>query len=294
MRSWPETYAKDVLGSILELRGRVIMEHEIVERRLRADMLFVPEPDRRGREDLGIVERMTELGPCVIELFSRPPRAQAGFDCVGKHLAHHRVLCNQAQRKGEAAPPRPRLWMISPGRPRSLIAEMAMQPMDGWPPGFWRLAGAFHVHLVVVRDLPEVRETLLLRLLGNGKRLQRAHAEVDRLPLNSRLRQSLETLMVAWREEIFETSREEEMLSPESKARYAAWEKRVRGEGRLEGIKEGRLEGERMLLRKQLALRFGELPAEVERRIECASLAELELWAERVLTAGSLAAVFTD
>jgi hypothetical protein len=49
-RSWSEIYAKDVLGTILEFRGHVIMEHEIVERRLRADMLFVPEPERRARK----------------------------------------------------------------------------------------------------------------------------------------------------------------------------------------------------------------------------------------------------
>jgi hypothetical protein len=41
-------------------------------------------------------------------------------------------------------------------------------------------------------------------------------------------------------------------------------------------------------------LRFGELPADAEQRLERASLARLERWAERVLTADSLAAVLTD
>jgi hypothetical protein len=115
-RSWPETYGKDVLGTILEFRGQVIMEHEIVERRLRADVLFVPEPERRGQENLGVVDRMIDLGQCIIELFSRPPSAQAGFDCVSKHLAEHGEMRNQARRNRAPARPRPRLWMISPAR----------------------------------------------------------------------------------------------------------------------------------------------------------------------------------
>jgi hypothetical protein len=54
---------------------------------------------------------------------------------------------------------------------------------------------------------------------------------------------------------------------------------------------EGRTEGEVMLLLKQLALRFGPLPAEVHTRVSSASVEELARFGERVLTAGSLAEV---
>jgi hypothetical protein len=66
---------------------------------------------------------MTDLGQCIIELFSSTPRSQSGFDCVSKHLAAHGEMRNQARRNHAPAPPRPRLWMISPGRPRSLNAH---------------------------------------------------------------------------------------------------------------------------------------------------------------------------
>jgi hypothetical protein len=309
MHTWPETYGKDVIGTVLELRGQVVMEHEIVERRHRADMLFLPER-ARGKENLGIFDSIADLGPCIIELFSHTPQAQAGFDCVNKHLAWYRELRNQARRNRQPAPQRPRLWIISPGRPRSLLAELAMRPMDDWPAGFWHMAGTIHVHLVVVRDLPVVRDTLLLRLLDRGKRLQRAFAELDELPPRSQLRRGLMQVMVAWRPKILETSSEDNMLSPETKALYAAWEEKIIAKGiekgRKEGIKAGKAqgikagkaqgikEGERALVRKQLTLRFGKLSADAERRIARASLAELERWAERVLTARSLAAVFAD
>ncbi len=65
-----------------------------------------------------------------------------------------------------------------------------------------------------------------------------------------------------------------------------------REEGRETGRQEGREEGARRLLTKQLQLKFGELDAAAEARLGAASLAELEAWSERVLTAESVDAVF--
>jgi hypothetical protein len=290
MRTWPETYAKEVLGTALELRGQVITEYEIVERRQRADMLFLPDPESRGRENLGVVDRMADLGQCIIELFSRTPISRVGFDCVSKHFTWYRQLCNQARRNRTPLPPRPRLWMISPGQPRSLLGDLGMKPMEHWPTGFWHTAGTIHAHVIVLRDLPVIRDTLLLRLLDQGKRLQRALAELDELPPSSPLPHRLVEMALAWRHEMLKTTSEGDMIYSETKARYDAWKAKVLDEG----IKQGKREGERALVRKQLTLRFGELPADAERRLERASLAKLELWAERVLTAKNLAAVFAD
>ena len=54
------------------------------------------------------------------------------------------------------------------------------------------------------------------------------------------------------------------------------------------GRKEGRREGERRVLLKQLRLRFGELPAAVVACVEAAEVPELEVWAERIITASRL------
>jgi hypothetical protein len=196
--------------------------------------------------------------------------------------------------------------MISPGRPRSLIAHTGMKLMDDWPSGFWHMDGQFRVHLIVVRDLPATPDTLLLRLLGNGERLERAMAELDELPQRSPLRQRLAEVALAWRGKIFETSREKPMMSPETQALYDELKHQLRSEGWKEGRKAGRQEGrkagrqegrkagEQALVRKLLTLRFGKLPPDAEQRLKRASLAELERWAERVLTARNLAAVLAD
>ncbi len=57
---------------------------------------------------------------------------------------------------------------------------------------------------------------------------------------------------------------------------------------------EGIEKGEAALLGKQLHLEFGELPAEIRTLLSGAQLPDLGRWAERVLSAGSLAQVFDE
>jgi flagellar biosynthesis/type III secretory pathway protein FliH len=61
------------------------------------------------------------------------------------------------------------------------------------------------------------------------------------------------------------------------------------------GVQQGLEQGERKLLVRQLRRRFGNLvDGEVERRLNAASIEQLELWADRVLTAATLAELLAD
>jgi predicted transposase YdaD len=64
--------------------------------------------------------------------------------------------------------------------------------------------------------------------------------------------------------------------------------------GRAEGREAGRAEGQITLLVKLLTRKFGELPGEYRARLEAATSELLEHYAERLLVAGTLAAVFAD
>jgi hypothetical protein len=61
-----------------------------------------------------------------------------------------------------------------------------------------------------------------------------------------------------------------------------------------QGRQEGRQEGERALLLRQLRSRFGELPASAVARIESAEVVLLERWGERVLNATALSDVLDE
>lgn len=63
-------------------------------------------------------------------------------------------------------------------------------------------------------------------------------------------------------------------------------------EGRNEGVREGRLEGERAVLTRLLQRRFGLLAPAVVGRLHGASSENLEVWAENVLDARTLDDVF--
>jgi hypothetical protein len=63
---------------------------------------------------------------------------------------------------------------------------------------------------------------------------------------------------------------------------------RLKAEGRAEGEAKGKLNGQAELLLKQLSLRFGELSGDVQARVAAASLEQLAVYAERVLSAPSL------
>jgi hypothetical protein len=61
-----------------------------------------------------------------------------------------------------------------------------------------------------------------------------------------------------------------------------------------QGEAKGLTKGQAHLLRKLLTLKFGEIPSDYRARLANASLVELDVWAERVLSAASLDEVFAD
>ena len=60
------------------------------------------------------------------------------------------------------------------------------------------------------------------------------------------------------------------------------------------GVLQGMQQGERGLLRRLLARRFGALPDDVASRLSGASLEQLEAWGDQVLDAKSLDEVFGE
>jgi hypothetical protein len=156
--------------------------------------------------------------------------------------------------------------------------------MTGWPAGFWEGPPAAPLHVVVLRSLPRVRETLLLRLMGRGATLQEAVRDLRALPDDAWERQVSMPLLVAFRFEVPQDSLEAEDMYTlqEIKALYADWERQVQEKARRE------------VLLDLLGERFGPLPAEASARIQDASLDVLDRWIRRVVRAPTLAEVLDD
>ena len=302
MRERFDILAKQIISTALESAGRVEAERQVVGPAQSVDIWFRPDPALAANlTAAGLLGRMG-AEPCIIEPFRNTPGLTELQGCIGKQhaLAHETALT--AKRSSEPRPGRPRLWVVSTGRPDTVLQAYDFEPMPDWPTGCYRARPEiWNLHLVVAHELPVTRDTLLMRLLGRGPTFRRAAGELDALPDSAWEKQLVQPLLVAFVVEISqnqEVDMEAREYLREVRARYAEWEKRVRREGREEGRAEGeelgRLEGERILLRKLLTRRFGDLPTAILARLDQATSEQLELWGERVLTAETLDAVFID
>jgi hypothetical protein len=78
------------------------------------------------------------------------------------------------------------------------------------------------------------------------------------------------------------------MLAERVKTWTEQWKQPGVEQGLQQGLEQGVSQGEAKLLRRLLVRRFGALPAWAEARLEHASEAELEVWADRVLECATL------
>lgn len=227
---------------------------------------------------------------CLLEHYHATPGLDDVRDCVRKLLSLHHLRRLEASR-GDGPPPGfPRLWVVSPGRPEAVIDGFALARPNGWPPGFFEGPLALGLRLVVLRELPRTRETLLLRLLAPVPALREALPELVALPEDAWERRVVVPHLIAWRivmeQDLQGLTSEEEGLMVDLQEVYRQWERGVQ--------EKARREGQRQTLLKQLAVRFGALSDAAVARIQAATAAQLDRWTERVLTAGKLEEVLGE
>ena len=285
-------------GVLMEAgQGRLAIEAErvvTVERQL-IDLWVEPLPNAAPfPPSLALVARMAEH-PCAIELFSQPPRYGSVIDCLRKQLALAQMRrLNDQRHRAEALSP---FWLLSPGRPKRALDLTKARPMgEGWPRGFYRVGLEVPFFIVVLRELPRVPETRILRLLGRGRVFKGGLTDVRNDP---DLWPILEPAVLRWSLEVNErgpTAPEEQELIMQTRDRLEEYTQRVRAEaieqGLEQGLERGRSRGRREVLLKLLRLKFNSLPEGAEKRVAEASSEELDLWAERILTASSLDELF--
>jgi len=287
---------KGVLQEALAPAGATHLQHEIASEVQWADLLFEPDRARApARRSLGLLGRMT-MRDCLFEPFRCTPRLETVRSCVRKLLSLHRARALRAARGGAPRPPFPRLWVLSPGRPYRVIRRFHLRPMRGWPRGFLRSAPALGLRLVVLRDLPRTRETLLLRLLGRHRTMLQAVEDLLALPEGAWERQVALPHLIAWRvcavDNAPAQTAEEKRLMATTHEIYEQWKRRIETRAQRKGLKEGVERGlERGLQEGLLAAyqaRFGAVPDDLATAI--AGTHDLEIlrgWFALVWTASA-------
>ncbi len=286
MRKRFDQIGKRILRGALEPGGTVANQLEVPSADAQAvDTWFEPAPGREASlERAGLLGRIAS-GPSMFEPFHDTPGVDEFRDCIRKQLAldHDRVL--EARKRELPRPPFPRLWLFSSGRPEGIIHGYGLTPIPSFPPGFYEGREAMGVGVVVLRELPRDRDTLLLRLMGAGAVLKEALAELARLPEDAWERQVAIPALLAVRIEIPQDSRDESereyLMSTQNL--YEEWEHKTREraleQGRDQGREEGREEEAKRALTILYEARFGAMPRALADAIEAVhDTPTLERW----------------
>jgi flagellar biosynthesis/type III secretory pathway protein FliH len=155
------------------------------------------------------------------------------------------------------------LWIITPSASADLLQTVGLKPawkvwgqtlspqwweQHVWPQGVYLAAQQIPLGVVVLNELPEVRQTLTLRLMAKGQTLERAVTQLRALPEDDPLRDPVMNLLRSWaiiKDHPSELDPdEEEALMKIQYISYEDWKKELLQAGRLEGEQKGRLEGE--------------------------------------------------
>ena len=145
------------------------------------------------------------------------------------------------------------------------------------------------MHFLLARDEEELEELAMSD--PNIRRATEALAALSRDPEAQELARQREMAQIN-----LKIIKQFEREGGEAKGR-AEGEAKGRAEGRVEGEAKGRAEGllwGARLLERLLVAKFGELSNEVKSRLQAASADDIERWAERVLNAERIEAVFTE
>jgi Domain of unknown function (DUF4351) len=291
--------AKNILRDALSRACTAETEVEVLAATQKIDVFSIPDPARAAeRAHMGLLGELAAQ-PCLFEPFHDTPTLRQLRRCLNKQHAWHHELERRARatagaRASPAEPARdrpaanevpfPALVIISPGKPATVLDAYGCKPVL---PGVYQAASwGLALCIVVLAELPRTRETLVLRLLGSGRLFSQALADLARLPDDAWELSVATPLLIHFQLAGHDHSKnEEDNVSAEIRAWFDDYQRKLRSEER----EEGRKEGERSLLLRQLRTRFGELPPAAVARIEAADLADLERWGERIFGAQTLA-----
>ena len=284
-----DRFGKQMVRDAVEGRCSVESDAEVPASTRRIDLWVTPLEARASPLDhLGLLGRITS-NSVTLEFFHKTPSGDELHVCLIKHGEFRHFL---SQRK--TLPPVPIQWVISSGRPDAGINGLGFSPMTGGLRGIYESPPLHCTRLVVVSELPVVRDTLLVRLLGAGSVLKHAIAELHALPADAPERRLALPVLLRLRltvpiDPAQQTSDDQEFLM-NTQDIVETW----RREAIQEGVQQG-LERERKLLLRLLRRRFGtEVDGETERCVATASAEQVEVWVERVLSAATLAELLAE
>ncbi|MCF4968966.1 DUF4351 domain-containing protein [Nostoc sp. CMAA1605] len=305
-----DKFAKDYLEELLKEYGEIKTSEKVAGEIKEIDVLFVPNQQLNANlQILGLLGRFAQ-NPAIIEPFRNPASTDEICDCILKLLEIKALLRREAKANKTKLQDSeiPQLWVLTPTVSEMRLSSFGTVQKSDWLTGVHFLPDALRTAIVAIHQLPQIPETLWLRLLGRGNVQSQAIIELQALPLNHPYQRATLELVYNLREnlkvnqELEADDRELIMrLEPlyQRDREQAKEEGRQEGkqEGKREGRQEGKQEGKQDLILRQLNRRIGEIDASFIEQIHELSLEQLENLGEALLdfaTVADLAAWFNQ
>ncbi|AUX42502.1 uncharacterized protein SOCE26_039350 [Sorangium cellulosum] len=302
MHNRSDQFSKNLLRDGLSLVSAAQTEVEVLAATQKIDVYSVPDPAREAeRAGMGLLGELA-VEPSLFEPFHRTPSLRLVRQCLRKQLTWHHELERRARAaagstgldEDAAAPPQPAvdfpaLVIIGPGRPETVLDAYRCEPVQ---PGVYHAVPGLVMRVVVLAELPRTRATLVLRLLGSGRLLREALADLAALPDDAWEKSIAKPLLVHFRLASQEpTIDKEDDVSAEIRAWFEEYERKLRAEER----KQGRAEEAARAVLTALRVRGIAVPDVARERILAEKDPEaLERWHERAIVATSLAEVLDE
>ncbi|WP_437876160.1 hypothetical protein [Sorangium sp. So ce513] len=299
MHNRSDQLAKSLLRDGLSLVSAAQTEVEVLAATQKIDVFSVPDPAREAeRARMGLLGQLA-AEPSLFEPFHGTPSLRQVRRCLRKQLTWHHELERRARAAAGAAaldenadaPTQPAvdfpaLVVIGRGRPETVLDAYRCEPVQ---PGVYHAVPGLVMRVIVLAELPRTRATLLLRLLGSGRVLREALADLAALPDDAWEKGIARPLLIHFRLGTDEpTTDKEDDVSAEIRAWVEEYERNLRAEARTEGRAE---EAARAVL-TALRVRGIAVPDAARERILAEKDPEtLERWHERAVVAASLAEV---
>ena len=310
MHNLADQFCKGLLRDALSCASIPIPETEVevVAATQKIDVYAVPDPARAAeRRKMGLLGELS-LEPSLFEAFSDTPNVPPIRRILCKQLTWHHELERRAESAGRAAAraagrvprdgpdkepgggaplmvPFPWVIVISPGRPDKVIDMYGCKQVSA---GVYEAVPGLQMRVVVLAELPRTRETLLLRLLGAGRRLAESLADLSALPADAWEKSIATPLLVQFRlGQGEQATNEEDAVGAAIRMGFEEYEQKLRAEGRTETRA-----GDVLTV---LRVRGIAVPDAARARI----LAQkdpslLERWLEKAVVAASVAEVLDD
>ncbi|MCC5619652.1 DUF4351 domain-containing protein [Nostoc sp. CHAB 5836] len=271
-----DEFAKDYLEELLKPYGEVKSSSKISGEIKEIDVLFTPSAQQSSNlEVLGLLGRFAEF-PAILEPFRNAASADEICDCIQKLLEVKALLRRDAKANKTRLQDSdiPKLWVLSPTASPALLSSFNVNQKSGWLPGVYFLGDALRTAIVAIHQLPQIPETLWLRILGRGSVQSQAIMELSALPSLHPYKQATLELVYNLRQNL----RINQNLESDDRELIMRLEPLYQ-----QDREKAKLEGQQDLIIRQLNRRFGEIDASLIERIRGLSIEQLSILGETLL-----------